>query len=463
MDHLRNAMDEPDASQTQMPDDSPTQMPDASQTQMPEEAPSLVMMLQMPLDMSERVSVHGNDEANHDDDVDDDGRVAFPRELAAPAFDAIEGESPVLLDGVLPEAPPGPDFEFAHVLHTNDMVDYSSSSHIRRRGVKARVVPVARYFPLVPPPTYQPPGNATKSIHQQVALRLAFLRNSRPTKSELLELSASTGLPWLEIATWFKGERWRVRRAGGLVSLEGGKPTPNAWALVMDGLALEAPRTIASTTKATIETRTKEKAALRKLLTPAQKALSTAWAMQYADVDDANERAFRVGALVDHMDVRRRKEFRKLLVAEPSLALRADTESKIRKSCADATCTREVVAARADQCWSFMESRFGAANDQGDEKYVDDDGNILLDASLLSGMECMFLRHRDYFMALVHRLKVHDFFQELSDRPHKRARVDGQPEAIPPSEDDDMAPRQVDDMHEEAHNEHVDNPNRATV
>ncbi|OQS07180.1 hypothetical protein THRCLA_00814 [Thraustotheca clavata] len=382
-------------------EESQTQMPsvDESQTQMPLD---MMLQLQMPLEITEQTTSNKNVPEN---------------ELSPNEFDPIAGEDPVLLDTVMPQTPPRPDFEFAHVLNTNDLIDYSSSSHIHKRGAPQRVVPVARYFPLVPPPSYQPPGNAIKSIHQQVALRLAFLRNNRPTKTELLELSAQTGLPWLEIATWFKGERWRVRRTGGIINVQGGKPTPNAWQLIMEGITMEAPPTKEASIQKTIEERKKEKLVLRKKLTSNQIARANAWAAEFADIPDAKEREFRTMSLVDQLDFRGRKDLRKALIAEPSLAIKTDTEYKTRKSCADATCTREVVINRADDVWSYMESRFGSCNHQNDEKYVDDDGNILLDASLLSGMECMFLRHRDYFMALVHRLKVNDFFEELREQP----------------------------------------------
>ncbi|OQR90460.1 hypothetical protein ACHHYP_05494 [Achlya hypogyna] len=373
------------------PPPSPPPM-DESQTQMPLD---MMLPLQMPLEMAQAMS--DADDASAANNTNTEAML----ELATEPSDA-----PVLLDTVLPEAPLGPDVDFAHVLHTNDLIDYSSSSHIRRRGAEVRLVPVARYFPLVPPPSYQPPGNAAKSIHQQVALRIAFMRNNRPTKDELLELSAHTGLPWLEIATWFKGERWRLRRTGGIVATEGGRPTPKAWALIMEGIPEETPPTAATAMQKTIATRAKEKTMLRKSLSKRQVDRSVEWAAQLGETLDPKEREFRIGALVDQLDFRGRQEFRKVVLAEPSLGLCNNTSFKTRKSCADATCSREVVTARADQAWAFMESRFGAANHESQEKYVDDEGKVLLDASLLAGMECMFLRHRDYFMALVHRLKV---------------------------------------------------------
>jgi hypothetical protein len=185
-------------------------------------------------------------------------------------------------------------FDFAHILNTSDLIDYSSSSHIRKRGHVPKVCAVARYFPLVPPPDYTPPGNAMKSIHQQVALRLAFLRNMSPSRDEFIQLSAKTGLPWTEIATWFKGERWRIRKSGGLVTTMGGKqPSLNAWSLIMEGINMDTtpstamnkhpqpPKTAAMSAAAAEESRRKHMASLRSKLTKTQLKRSREWAVRY--------------------------------------------------------------------------------------------------------------------------------------------------------------------------------------
>ncbi|RHY93327.1 hypothetical protein DYB37_008734 [Aphanomyces astaci] len=331
----------------------------------------------------------------------------------------------------------GGELEFAHVMHTDDLIDYSSSSHIRQRGVRRmnKVTPVARYFPLVPPPSYTPPGNNIKSIQQQLALRLAFLRDPHPDREALIDMGIRFGLPSHEITTWFKSERHRFKKKGGIVLA--GNASASAWHLAMQDLPL-APTSHGpqSTTKTVdMEKRAIRAADTRRALTPYQLKRSRAWAVrvclsvyphcsslifhvqeEYALLPDANERAYRVAQLVDRQDARLKREFRAAVVNEPSLGLRCDQEFKARKSCADPSCGRDVVAERADSCWDFMRARFGATMFSTTEKYVDNGtytGNILLDAGLLSGLEMMFMRHRDYFMALAHRLNIQGMSYEL--------------------------------------------------
>ncbi|KAF0720158.1 Aste57867_513 [Aphanomyces stellatus] len=303
--------------------------------------------------------------------------------------------------------------EFAKVLYTDDLIDYSSSCHIRQRGLRrpTKISPVARYFPLVPPPSYVPPGNNIKSIQQQFALRLAFLRNPHPTRDDIVNMGVRFGLPSAEITAWFKGERHRFKKQGGLVLP--GNASVSAWHMAMEGIDASTRRKEIDLS-GTMQKRLDRAAELRRALTPYQLKRSRAWADEYANVTDANERAFRIGQLVDRQDVRLKKEFRGLIAAEPALGLRVDQEFKARKSCADATCSRDVVAERADSCWEFMRHRFGSTMYSPTEKYVDNDGNILLDASLLSGLEMMFMRHRDYLMALAHRFNVQESYADAT-------------------------------------------------
>ncbi|RQM23642.1 hypothetical protein B5M09_007471 [Aphanomyces astaci] len=286
----------------------------------------------------------------------------------------------------------GGELEFAHVMHTDDLIDYSSSSHIRQRGVRRmnKVTPVARYFPLVPPPSYTPPGNNIKSIQQQLALRLAFLRDPHPDREALIDMGIRFGLPSHEITTWFKSERHRFKKKGGIVLA--GNASASAWHLAMQDLPL-APTSHGpqSTTKTVdMEKRAIRAADTRRALTPYQLKRSRAWAVrvclsvyphcsslifhvqeEYALLPDANERAYRVAQLVDRQDARLKREFRAAVVNEPSLGLRCDQEFKARKSCADPSCGRDVVAERADSCWDFMRARFGATMFSTTEKYVD--------------------------------------------------------------------------------------------
>ncbi|CAK4665955.1 hypothetical protein LEN26_012422 [Aphanomyces euteiches] len=354
-------------------------------------------------------------------------QIPMPLDIPFPGGAAATGSTASGAASAAPGSATGPipsgETEFAHVMKTDDLIDYSSSSHIRQRGMRRalKVAPVARYFPLVPPPSYSPPGNNIKSAQQQLALKLAFLRNPHPTREDIVEMALRYGLTSNEITAWFKGERHRFKKKGGIVIP--GNAGLEAWQMAMEDVQAPRTRHRAVSTKVA-EERAERAGELRRLLTPSQLKRSRAWAEDYANVMDSNEREFRIAQLVDRQDVRLKKEFRGFVVQEPSLGLRLDQEFKARKSCADPTCGREVVAERADSCWEFMRSRFGSTMFSFGERYVDNEGNILLDASLLSGLEMMFMRHRDYLMALVHRFNIREFFEEAAQ---KRPRTDEGP------------------------------------
>ncbi|RHY28706.1 hypothetical protein DYB32_006938, partial [Aphanomyces invadans] len=320
-----------------------------------------------------------------DDDVDHDDLAADPApmylELGSTSLDMMQIPMPLDIPfpgstaGGTASTPAPTELELAHVMYTDDLIDYSSSGHIRQRGANRRdikIAPVARYFPLVPPSSYTCPGNNIKSIQQQFALRLAFLRDPHPTREMLIEMSVRFGLPSQEITTWFKTERHRFKKQGGIVLA--GNASSNAWHMAMQGLPISSAYPVAAAAKSAaseVEKRAARAADTRRMLSPYQLKRSRAWAVQYALLADANERAFRVRQLVDRQDARLKKEFRAAVVDEPSLGLRTDQEFKARKSCADPSCSREVVAERADSCWEFMRARFGSNLHTSAEKYVD--------------------------------------------------------------------------------------------